>query len=968
MKSIITRTKAGLYVLLALLTILFAFISFRLYSYDIEQRLNPQVERAIIQASRLLPQLEENEDALREISASLEKSRKEILRANRELADEQPVDEEENVETVISETISWMNRITKLRVGRRGHVTVVSQDDFTILAHPDERFVGERLHPLWGKLDREAIPDLNEIGGRITGKTLSKEYYLFFPDTFFMRNPETERYYAAVDAGVYGPVFSYGDTYVICGVTLYETLAFIIFRCFFSTLFFFVFLWVFVRYVGFALVRHKEKLETFRNKLVSYGAISVILLFFVFWYYQTMMDVTGDIATMNEHAQAAVETLNTYHQYSERLADWLDEQYLEKCQLAADLVQERGKETITRKDLAKFAGALDVDYIYVYDKKGKVLVTNSPYDHFSLSTEEGAPSYAFRPLLDGKKYVIQDVCTDDFGERKQYIGVSIRDENDLCDGFVQIALNPELRDRLLDPINVQGVLDNLVIGIPRHALAIDKSTMKIVATTGLGYENASPEELGLDARKIEENYNGILTIDGETYYTGVSHSENLYLMPLLRSTDNSNALSISCILGLFSAAAYFLLVLASKRGYRKTVQTGEAEQTEGAGTRANPVVNLKKAWRWGLWGGLPKAEEKSGFEDRWRKQSTVPLEEQTPEMRTGRIVYRILLTFSVVFLLFETALTYAGMTQGTGLDGFSYVLLGNWEKGLHLFSFSYCLFLLCVLYVFRELLNQVLYHIARVSDMRSETILLLLRSALKYACALIFLYIGLAKFGIDTRALWASAGVLSLMIGFGAKDLISDIVAGLFIIFEGTFKIGDWIEVGNWYGTVEEIGLRYTKIEYNGDTKFLNNSSVRDLIRAEGDVVKELLMVPVPYETDLLELEKLLKRELPVIAQRLPGIAGPLKYENVSAFADSAVMIRLSLLCTCDLRKKARRALLREIKLLFDRKHISIPYNHVVVSDYSQEINTYIDTPDEVPEEDAEGAGEPAGQERNYCV
>lgn len=964
MKSVVSRTKAGLYILLALLTGIFAFISFRFYSYDIEMRLNPQVQRAILQASRLLPQLEENEDALREISDSLDKSRERIIRANRELSDDQTGDEEENVETVISETISWMNRITKLRVGRRGHVTVVSQDDFTILAHPDERFVGEKLHPLWGSLDRETIPDLKEIRGKIRRKDLTDDYYLFFPDTFFMQNPDTERYYAAVDAGVYGAVFSYKDTFIICGVTLYETLAFVIFRCFFSTLFFFVFAWVFVRYVGFSLLRHLDDTETFRSKLVSYASISVIMLFCVFWYYQTMMDVTGDISTMNEHAGAAVETLNTYQQYSDRLSDWLDEQYLEKCRLTAELVQEKGKETLTRKDLAVLADDLDVQYIYVYDKKGKVLVTNSPYDHLTLSTEEEAPSYAFRPLLDGKEYVLQDVREDDFGERMQYVGVSIRDENDLCDGFVQIAVDPQLRDRLLDPINVQGVLDNLVIGIPRYALAIDKSTMKIVATTGLGYENESAEELGIDAGKIEDNYNGILTIDGDTFYTGVSQSENLYLMPLVRSTDNSNALTISCILALFSVAAYVFLVLVSQRGYGRAVPAADAEQTDAAGIAAGPGVKREKARKWTFWGDLHKAEEKDGFEARWKKQSAVPVEEQTPEMRIRGIIYRLLLIFSVLFLLFETVLTYTGITQGTGLDGFSYVLLGNWEKGLHLFSFSYCLFLLCVLYVFQEFLNQVLYQIARISDMRSETILLLLRSALKYACALLFLYIGMAKFGIDTRALWASAGVLSLMIGFGAKDLISDIVAGLFIIFEGTYKIGDWITVGSWYGTVEEIGLRYTKIEYNGDTKFLNNSSVRDLIRAEGNVVKELLMVPIPYETDLLEIEKLMSRELPVIAPRIPGIAGKLKYEGVNAFADSSVMLRLSIVCTCEDRKRACRALLREIKLLFDRKHISIPYNHVVISDYKEEINTYVDTPDTAPKEELEGAGDPVSPAR----
>ena len=940
MKSIIKRTKVSIYILLAILTAVFACVSFQLYSYDIELRLNPQVERAIVQASRLLPQLEENEDVLREISLDLENSRQRILRTGKGLPEDRTGNEGENVEAVISETISWMNRITKLCVGRRGHVTVVSKDDLSILAHPDERFIGEKLHPLWGRLATEDIPDLKALGGNITRKDLPEEFYLFLPDTYFMKDPDTERFYAALDAGVYGSVFSYEDTYIICGVTIYETLAFIVFRSFFSTLFFFVFAWVFVRYIGFALVTHKEELKTFRNKLVSYAVISVFVLFTVFWYYQTMMDVTGDIATMNEHAGAAVETLDTYQKYSDRLSDWLDGQNLEKCYLAADLVREKGKESLTRSDLAEYAADLDVDYIYVYDQDGKVLVTNSPYDHFTLSSDEAAPSYAFRRLLDGKEYVIQDVRTDEFGEKKQYIGVSLRNENDLCDGFVQIAVDPELRDRLLDPISVQGVLDNLVIGIPKYALAIDKDTMKIVATTGLGYENTSVEELGLDAKRIEENYNGVLTIEGETYYTGVSASEHLYLMPLVRSTDNSNALTISCILALLGIAAYALFVAVSKRAYRRVAAAAENEQPEEAGNRTKHV-------KWNLWGGLLKAEEKDGFENRWKRQSAVPEEEQTPEMRVGGIVYRLLLVFSVVFLLFESTLIYAGTARGAGLDGFSYVLLGNWEKGVHLFSFSYCLFLLCVLYVFQELLDQGLYRLARISDLRRETILLLLRSALKYTCALIFLYVGLAKFGIDTRALWASAGVLSLMIGFGAKDLVGDIIAGLFIIFEGTYKIDDWIEMGDWYGTVKEIGLRYTKIEYNGDTRFVNNSSIRDLVRAEDKSVKEVLTVPIPYETDLLEIEKLFKRELPVIRQRIPGITGSLKYEGMNSFEDSCVLLRFTVQCTAEERKKVRRALLREMKLLFDRKHINIPYTHVVVSNYSEEINTYVDAPEE---------------------
>ena len=940
MKSTVTRTKTGLYILLAVLTVFFACVSFRYYTYDLGSRLDPQVERAIIQASRLLPQLEENEGALREISSGLERSRQRIFRANEDLPEDQSDGDEESVENVIAKTISWMNRIIMLRVGRRGHVIVVSKDDLSILAHSDERFIGEKLHLVGASLDMADIPDLRELNGKIRKKDLLDDFYLFFPDSFLEKDPESGRFYAAVDAGAYGSVFSYEDTYIICGVTLSETLTFVVVRCFFSTLFFLAIAWIFVRYVGFAYLWHKEEQKAFRRKLVSYAFISVIIFFCVIWYYQTMMDVTGDIATMNEHAEAAVETLNTYQQYRSDLEGWLDEQYLEQCRIAAELVLNKGKDNLTREDMAEFAEELDVEYVYVFDKSGRVLVTNSPYDHFELSTNKEDPSYAFRMLLDGKDYIIQDAQKDEFGEKKQYIGVSIREGNDLCDGFVQIAVNPQLRERLLDSINVQTVIDNLVIGIPDYALAIDKNTMQIAATTGLGYENANVEDLGLNAEELKNGDDGVLIIDDKTYYTGVSESEGLYLMPLVRSTDNSNALIISCILTLLDIGAYFFLVIAALRGYGKvdSVTEDEAQDAPQAVDADNETDN-----QWDIWEDLFKTEKKNGFDNRWKKQSGVPLHEQTPERRTWSIIYRLLLIIAAAFLILETSLLYAGRVRGVSLDGFAYVLHGNWEKGVNLFSFSYCLFLICVLYVFQELLNQVLYRIARISNLRSETVLLLLRSALKYTCALVFLYIGLAKFGIDTRALWASAGILSLMVGFGAKDLIGDLIAGLFIIFEGTYKIGDRVTVGNWFGTVEEIGLRYTKIGHYADTKIFNNSSVKDLVKSEGKMEKATVKVPIPYETDLLEIEKLLDRELPVISQNIPALAKPLKYQGINSLEDSCVMLRFSFFCDVGMRTSASRDVLREIKLLFDRKHINMPYNHVVVSDYRDEVNTYVD-------------------------
>ena len=395
----------------------------------------------------------------------------------------------------------------------------------------------------------------------------------------------------------------------------------------------------------------------------------------------------------------------------------------------------------------------------------------------------------------------------------------------------------------MTPIHVQTVLDNLVIGLPKYALAIDKKTMNIVATTGLGYEKANVADLGIDVDKVKSDFDGVFIINGKYYYAGVSESGDLYLMPLARSTDNVNALAISCKLALFSIVTFILFVLIAMSGYKKEILEISSDKSKEA--------EVEKA-----------ADDKS---------------------------------------------------------------IENKVKGL-----------------FANIIKT-----QDKSDLKRETILLLLRNALKYACALVFLYVGLEIFGVDTKALWASAGVLSLMIGFGAKDLIGDIIAGLFIIFEGAYRIGNWVWVGDWYGQVHEIGLRYTKIVFHTETKIFNKSEIRNIICSDHGSVREIVNVPIPYEIDLLEIKKLFDREFPIMAPKISGIIKAPQYQSVNSFDDSSIMVYIVMYCDPSKRKRALRDLRTEIKLLFDRNGISIPYNHVVVSDYKDEINTFVYEPKE---------------------
>ncbi len=101
----------------------------------------------------------------------------------------------------------------------------------------------------------------------------------------------------------------------------------------------------------------------------------------------------------------------------------------------------------------------------------------------------------------------------------------------------------------------------------------------------------------------------------------------------------------------------------------------------------------------------------------------------------------------------------------------------------------------------------------RITERREVTLKKLIQNVLKYTVYFIAIITILDDvFGQDIKALLAGAGVAGLAIGFGAQNLVRDVISGFFIIFEDQFSVGDYISVSGVEGTVEEIGLRTSKI------------------------------------------------------------------------------------------------------------------------------------------------------------
>ncbi|MBQ1712174.1 MAG: mechanosensitive ion channel family protein, partial [Firmicutes bacterium] len=192
---------------------------------------------------------------------------------------------------------------------------------------------------------------------------------------------------------------------------------------------------------------------------------------------------------------------------------------------------------------------------------------------------------------------------------------------------------------------------------------------------------------------------------------------------------------------------------------------------------------------------------------------------------------------------------------------------------------------------------------------------------------------GLNILGADVLTVIAGLGILALVIGFGAQSLIEDIFAGIFILFEGRFYVGDIISVDGFRGTVRSIGIVSTQIaDVGGNIRIMNNSDIRVLTNLSDVSSVAVSIVSIAYGADLLKAEKVINELCDKLPEMYPEMF-PTRphYMGVENLSDSSVDLKV----TADVHESniynARRILNRELKLALDAGGIEIPFPQVVV-------------------------------------
>lgn len=241
-------------------------------------------------------------------------------------------------------------------------------------------------------------------------------------------------------------------------------------------------------------------------------------------------------------------------------------------------------------------------------------------------------------------------------------------------------------------------------------------------------------------------------------------------------------------------------------------------------------------------------------------------------------------------------------------------------------------------WILNTVICMLLKHFSKEEN-RTRTISELLISLTKFLTFVTAVIWSLSALGVDLGALFASIGILSLIIGFGAQSLIEDTITGIFIIAEGQYNIGDIIIVNDFRGIVRKIGMRTTVIEDDGgNMEIINNSDIRNMQNRSNSLSMAVADVGTPYGMPIEEVEAMIRPELEGMYERNKDIFAEIPtYAGVQSLGESAVVLRFFVRCREDLIFKATRTLNKEVKLCMDKHGIEIPFTQVVVHNSSKE-------------------------------
>ena len=364
------------------------------------------------------------------------------------------------------------------------------------------------------------------------------------------------------------------------------------------------------------------------------------------------------------------------------------------------------------------------------------------------------------------------------GQPQLGAAILLKDAEGQPDGFLLSVFDAKTPQSELDGESIESAVNGFVVQDGHAAAVVDDAEGRFVAHTDakmIGQRVADHLPNYEPGTEIE----GFSTYNGKNVYISGSSHDGRSLMYIVPSNPDREVrvISVRLIVGVLALLAVYLL---------------------GAGVLCARLV-----------------------EDIRAKLAS------QPDRKNSLMVF----TNGYVIFLSLLAIYTAILSAGAMWPAFTFIFDGKWDRGVHLFSIWAATLIvagtLCGVFFARAMLKIVESRLNK----RSRTITRLIDSVICYSACIFLLFRILSMFGVNTTTLLASAGVLSIAVGMGAQSMASDLLAGFFMMLEGSIHVGDHVSVSGVTGDVTDMGIRTTEItDADGNVVILNNSHVGSVL------------------------------------------------------------------------------------------------------------------------------------------
>lgn len=821
----------------------------------------------------------------------------------------------------MSDMASLSYSLKTIKIGQKGYIIAVNAKDRTIAYHPDTSMIGKSIKE--AGFEESLLSDGFEGWAEIGGEK-------------FYCNSQISEAYPEYELIAVRPQKMIWDS-IIHLVNI-------------GMLVFALIIAIMILYIHFIRVEHNaldpdEQNEMqyirFRGKYYlnqTMGArilhiltLGVLILFGASFYLQSLSVLSTQFARFSDKKTDIMAIFDENEAKLKKLTAEYNAEYERRANNIAYLLA-KDPSLLDDEKLDQFAKRAQLKYIYVFNGDGLAIAGNGIDKQFILSTDTKSQSYPFWNVIKGHQdSLIQEAQSDDTSEQDylQYIGVRRLD----TDGMVQIAVSPQRLENRLKAVQTSHVLKLIAVENNGFCMAVDSETQKVIYYPDSNFIGISATKLGLSKRALSDNYTGYQTLNGvQCAVRSLQYQDDYIYIVTSRASITQGRLLIALIITLAGFIVLFLIAFFSIIGNPEKISKRSMAEEEN-GSNKEPKKEPKVSFE--IVTGSGEVIQADPIHERWRTK--VEWKSLNAEQKLRKVISVTIAGLGILLLLYMML----NMRYYDNTSVLSYIVHKKWEKVPNVFSFTYIAMIMLETVVVSSIIIKLISMLVTNMGAKAETIAKLTCNFIKYISIIGAVFYCLTYIGINGKTLLTSAGLMSLVVGLGAQSLISDILAGIFIVFEGEFRVGDIITLGTFRGTVLEIGIRSTKIEdFSQDIKIVNNSDITGIVNMTRKYSYAYCDVGIEYTESLERVETILQKELPRVKERLPEIeAGPY-YRGVISLGDSSVVIRILAQCQEVHRVPLTRDLNREIKLIFDRNNISIPFPQVVVNEPQKKSST----------------------------